>query len=425
MNGKSQLNNKLNITSSHRVKIQFSMKNLILNVVFIVVCCCCCYYCSAQQVVGDQRQQQQHQEPESTIEHQANSHDLSIPTTTKRLPEKYYYYQQQNQKFQDYQQQQQQQQQLQHNQQYLQQQHQSQHYHQHAFSNNSISEGVHMSTTSGRTKDHKKNSMAMQKHHSLNKLRKYLNQAQIELVDRHPGSMLAVARALKMAIIECQYQMRHEAWDCPIHGFSMKPSDIFGKLMSRSFRETSFIHALLSSAITHSVARACTESTIGTCGRLQTRDGGYAEDIGFGRQFAADFMNASLETTSPQTTTTTVSTNSIEKDLNNNIIGPGSSVGNEAQQHQQHATSGHVEPLRRERRIRNIINNHNDELGRLVSFFFHPIAKIFLKLMSALFQLFEIVLFLSQYFAFSTKLSFIHTLNCLLPAFKLAEMKFK
>lgn len=367
MNRKSQSNNKLNIKSSQRATIQFSMKESIFYIAFIVVCCCCCYYCSAQQVIGDQRQQQQHKESELSTEHQANSHDLTTQTN-KRLPEKYYYYQQQNQKYQDYQQQQQQQQYLQ--------QHQSQpHYHQHGFSNNSISEGVHVSATSGRTKDQKKNSLAMQKHHSLNKLRKYLNQAQIELVDRHPGSMLAVARALKMAIIECQYQMRHEAWDCPIYGFSLKPSDIFGKLMSRSFRETSFIHALLSSAITHSVARACTESTIGTCGRLQTRDGGYAEDIGFGRQFAADFMNATLETTSPQTTTTTVSTNSFEKDLNNNIIGPGSSVGNEAQQH--HATSGHVEPLRRERRIRTIINNHNDELGRLVSFCSIQLHKFF------------------------------------------------
>lgn len=205
-------------------------------------------------------------------------------------------------------------------------------------------------------KDHKKNSLAMQKHHGLNKLQRLLNHEQAELINRHPGSLLAVARALKMAIVECQYQMRHEPWDCPISGFSMKPSDIFGKLMSRSFKETSFIRALLSSAITHSIARACTESTISTCTRTPTRDSGWGENVDFGRRFSAEFMNATHEAAS-----TVASTNSIEKDLNNNIIGTGNSIGSEA-----HATS--VEPLKREKRIRSIINDHNEALGRLVSF---------------------------------------------------------
>lgn len=337
----------INLTASirQRIKTLPSMTNLILSATLVVAFCC---FCSAQQIDQKKPYQQQQQQSNEVelIEHRANSHDIIIPND--RYSQKYYYYQQQqqNQNYIDFQQQ--------HQNNYLQQQQQ------HVFSNNSISEEAHVSTI-GRVKDHKKNSLANQKHHGLNKLQRLLNHDQTELINRHPGSLLAVARALIMAINECKYQMRHEPWDCPVHGLSMKPSDIFGKLMSRSFRETAFIHALLSSAITHSIARACTESTIRTCTTTRTRDSGWGENVDFGRRFAAEFMNATYESAP---TSASASANSIEKDLNNNIIGTGNNIGNEAQQ--SHATS--VESSRREKRIRSIINNHNEALGRLVSF---------------------------------------------------------
>lgn len=228
-------------------------------------------------------------------------------------------------------------------------------------------------------------------------LHKHLNQRQSELVHQNPGSLAAVARALKMAIIECQHQMRHEPWDCPIYGFSTKPVDVFGKLMSRSFKETSFIHSLLSAALTHSVARACTESLISTCGRKLTRDGGYSEDVEFGQQFAQEFMDAthepSLDSTSQQAL---LSTNSIIDRSSNEIAPlraptsglardhsrPSGKQHTQAKYHKLHqysaaaagsgSGSGSSNQLleqtpRKDMTIKNIINAHNDELGRLVS----------------------------------------------------------
>lgn len=340
-------------TSSH------PMTRLILPVALIVASCCCC-------LATEQQQQQETLLLSESVN--VDNHETDAPNN--RLSEKYYKYQQ-----------------LQHQKQLeqLQLQQQQQHY---AFSNNSISV---LSPATGKiqaTKDYKKSSAAMQHHHGLNKLQKYLNERQNELIKRNPGSLLAVARALKMAIVECQYQMRHEPWDCPIYGFSIKPSDVFGRLMSRSFKETSFIRSLLSSAIAHSIARACTESMINTCGRKATRDGGFSEDIEFGRQFATQFMIAMHElpqqvATSASTSTST-STNSLNSninnnedliingrgsnnDLNNNIIAAGNNLaGNEAQHQQQaHTTSGSSIP--RGILIRDMINEHNDEVGRLVS----------------------------------------------------------
>lgn len=211
-----------------------------------------------------------------------------------------------------------------------------------------------------------KKSFSAQHGPNIHKLHKYLNERQQELVKANPGSLLAIARALKMAILECQYQMRQEPWDCPIHGFGVKPEDIFGKMMSRSFKETSFVHALISSALAHSVARACTESIITTCGRTQTRDGGYGENIDFGRQFAKQFMAATHDL--PYTSLAGSSSMSrFARNLHNN--GDSNLASQQHNQnHQSLVTSGSfVEPTRRERNIRNLINAHNDEVGRLVS----------------------------------------------------------
>lgn len=254
----------------------------------------------------------------------------------------------------------------------------------------------------------------------LNKLYKHLSPHQQELVKQNPGSLMAVARAIKMAIVECQYQMRNEPWDCPIHGFSVKPAGTFGILMSRSFKETSFIQSLLSSAITHSITRACTESTISTCSSKQApHSNGHSEDIEFGQNFAQKFMDISHEllkeknNTPLNTDTTTTTTTTTEQQAQHQH-----QQQHQQQQQYQQATTSNIMMLQKrrrstnslypiaaatsrlaaltssslsyqqqqlkaaaaaannnvqtgtmwkERRLRYMINAHNDEVGRLVS----------------------------------------------------------
>lgn len=202
---------------------------------------------------------------------------------------------------------------------------------------------------------------------NLNKLQKYLTERQQELVRRNPGSLWAVARAIKIAIKACQYEMRNELWDCPTYGFSVRPSDTFGMLMSRNFKETSFVQSLLSAAIAHSVARACTESIITTCSRKETRDG-FGEDIDFGGQFAREFMEFGRpELGGPSTSTSDyLNNNNISHDkLSSNSIMTGSGISRGA------GASGNAIEYKdrhwRERSLRQMINAHNDEVGRVVS----------------------------------------------------------
>lgn len=55
---------------------------------------------------------------------------------------------------------------------------------------------------------------------------------QLKLVNRHPGTMMAVLRSTKIAVDECQHQFRHRRWNCPVKE-STNSGSIFGKLLKR------------------------------------------------------------------------------------------------------------------------------------------------------------------------------------------------
>uniref|UniRef100_A0A6G1S309 Protein Wnt n=1 Tax=Aceria tosichella TaxID=561515 RepID=A0A6G1S309_9ACAR len=219
---------------------------------------------------------------------------------------------------------------------------------------------------------HQAQAQAWQKQH-LNKIQKYLTERQQELVRRNPGSLWAVARAIKIAIKACQYEMRNELWDCPTYGFSVRPSETFGMLMSRNFKETSFVQSLLSAAIAHSVSRACTESIITTCSRKQLPHGnGFGEDAEFGRQFAREFMEYARTEVMPANDYLTNNNISHDK-LNSNSIMAGNSASNggiSGGGSGGSGSNGNIIDFKdrhwRERRLRQMINAHNDEVGTLV-----------------------------------------------------------
>lgn len=250
----------------------------------------------------------------------------------------------------------------------------------------------------GQTTYSSKNAQAWQVR-NLNKFQRYLSEHQQELVRRNPGSLWAVARAIKMAILECRHQMRNELWNCTTYGFSPKITETFGMLMSRSFKETSFVQSLLSAAIAHSVARACTESDIKTCSRRHSPHGrGFKEDIEFGRLFSRDFLDVSNElqqqlqlqhtdqllsnnliSTSATSNGQLPSSNKLNSFVSTNSITPPESLsggGLDSAQYQFRVTSGRSgsgmggpsrAPVWKEKRLRQMINEHNDEVGRLVS----------------------------------------------------------
>lgn len=80
----------------------------------------------------------------------------------------------------------------------------------------------------------------------------------------NPGVLLAVSKGAKAAVSECQFQFRNRRWNCSTKNF-LRGKNLFGKIVDRGCRETAFIYAMTSAAVTHAVARACSEGSIESC----------------------------------------------------------------------------------------------------------------------------------------------------------------
>ncbi|XP_019876900.1 protein Wnt-1 [Aethina tumida] len=136
-----------------------------------------------------------------------------------------------------------------------------------------------------------------------------LRKKQRRLARDNPGLIDAIAKGANQAIQECQYQFRNQRWNCTTRNF-LRGKNLFGKIVDRGCRETAFIYAITSAAVTHAIARACSEGTIETCnceshykGRPQVmgtkavgavRDfewGGCSDNIGFGFAISREFVD--------------------------------------------------------------------------------------------------------------------------------------
>nr|DBA11521.1 TPA_inf: Wnt1 [Holothuria glaberrima] len=135
---------------------------------------------------------------------------------------------------------------------------------------------------------------------SINRI-KLLNKSQRKTVRTNSGSMQAIATAVALAVNECRYQFRLRRWNCPTNTKASGQTSLFGKILLKGFRETAFIYAITTAAVTHSVARACSEGSISTCS-CDERDkgpsgedwdwGGCSDNAVFGHRFAKKFVDA-------------------------------------------------------------------------------------------------------------------------------------
>ncbi|KAH8412162.1 hypothetical protein KR009_000247 [Drosophila setifemur] len=138
-----------------------------------------------------------------------------------------------------------------------------------------------------------------------------LRRKQRRLVRDNPGVLGALVKGANLAISECQHQFRNRRWNCSTRNFS-RGKNLFGKIVDRGCRETSFIYAITSAAVTHSIARACSEGTIESCtcdyshqsrspqanhqagsvaGVRDWEWGGCSDNIGFGFKFSREFVD--------------------------------------------------------------------------------------------------------------------------------------
>ncbi|XP_054282469.1 protein wingless [Macrosteles quadrilineatus] len=136
-----------------------------------------------------------------------------------------------------------------------------------------------------------------------------LRRKQRRLARENPGILVAVSKGANQAILECQWQFRNRRWNCSTKNF-LRGKNLFGKIVDRGCRETAFIYAITSAAVTHSVARSCSEGSIESCtcdyshqarggpnptgtaaGVRDWEWGGCSDNIGFGYKFSREFVD--------------------------------------------------------------------------------------------------------------------------------------
>nr|ALS19765.1 wnt1 [Terebratalia transversa] len=129
-----------------------------------------------------------------------------------------------------------------------------------------------------------------------------LTKRQKKLVNKNPGTIRSISRAAQMSVRECKYQFKYRRWNCKTQDISHGGS-IFGKIVLKGCRETAFIYSIMSSAVTFSVARSCTEGSIFTCTcdykhkdaprSSKWKWGGCSDNAVFGAQFSEKFTDSS------------------------------------------------------------------------------------------------------------------------------------
>uniref|UniRef100_A0A8C4SIE5 Protein Wnt n=1 Tax=Erpetoichthys calabaricus TaxID=27687 RepID=A0A8C4SIE5_ERPCA len=84
-----------------------------------------------------------------------------------------------------------------------------------------------------------------------------LTRKQKRLCRREPGLAETLRDSVRLSLMECHYQLRSERWNCSLDGRR--------SLLKRGFKETAFLFAMSSAALTHSLAKACSSGRMERC----------------------------------------------------------------------------------------------------------------------------------------------------------------
>ncbi|KAJ1525928.1 hypothetical protein ONE63_009116 [Megalurothrips usitatus] len=124
--------------------------------------------------------------------------------------------------------------------------------------------------------------------------------AQTNVCMEHPSAIRPIAEGARRGILECQFQFRHERWNCSTNE---REQSVFGYILERGSKETAFIYAVTSAGVAHAVTQACSGGELTDCGcdpgRADQRTtpqgwkwGGCSDNLEYGLQFSRRFVDA-------------------------------------------------------------------------------------------------------------------------------------
>lgn len=126
-----------------------------------------------------------------------------------------------------------------------------------------------------------------------------LHKKQKRMCRRGTGIAEALLEAIRISVIECHYQFRYERWNCSL------VDPYRQRVLQKGFKETSFLHAVSSAGLVHSLSRACSTGRLDRCTcdeskHLQNEEawrwGGCGDNIKFGLKFTRRFLKRAKRT---------------------------------------------------------------------------------------------------------------------------------
>ncbi|VDM43251.1 unnamed protein product [Toxocara canis] len=122
-----------------------------------------------------------------------------------------------------------------------------------------------------------------------------LTRRQRAVCARHPSAIHYVIEGLNAAAQECQSQFADQRWNC-----SAKHAGFALPLLKIASRETAYVFALSSGAVSHALARACAQGNVPDCGcgSMPTQPSrhfiwaGCSDNVRYANSFGRRFMDA-------------------------------------------------------------------------------------------------------------------------------------
>ncbi|ESP04245.1 hypothetical protein LOTGIDRAFT_180028 [Lottia gigantea] len=119
-----------------------------------------------------------------------------------------------------------------------------------------------------------------------------LHRRQKRMCRRGKGIAESLLEATRLAVIECQYQFKHERWNCSLGQYRQN-------ILRRGFSETSFLYAISSAGLVHAFARACSKGVLDRCTCDESKHlenhktwlwGGCGDNLRYGLKFTRKFL---------------------------------------------------------------------------------------------------------------------------------------
>ncbi|KAG9511231.1 Protein Wnt-5b [Fragariocoptes setiger] len=124
-----------------------------------------------------------------------------------------------------------------------------------------------------------------------------LTKGQAQLCNLYKDHMPFVSLGARLTIDECQWQLRHERWNCSVHD----PVSVFGPIIKMGVKETALVNALASASVVYTIAGACREGRLTNCGCAQTarpknlnaawKWNGCMDNLDYAYRFAEEFVD--------------------------------------------------------------------------------------------------------------------------------------